>query len=213
MTIDHLSEVVWNFYSEGRPNVKDRTFDVADISQFLRLAIANALRKAYYDSQRNDDYREPDYSLVSGLLTVKRLKLSDATEDGTRTIDIKGMEFYRFPKNAQFSDVYPVNKKCVGQKLKASTQVKPGERYFYRAAKFARFLHHTPKNDVIETYNWPPCVEEADVECTFTGGEVNVILDVAYDAAVLVLNMSLGIKDKYDPVVLRKQLEKEQALK
>lgn len=213
MTLAWLSEVVWNFYSEGRPNIKERKFDVRDIAQFLKLALSNVLRKTYYDSKAKDEWGEADFSLITGLLSIKRLPLSDADEDGRRTIDITGLEFYRFPKNAQFTDVFPVNGKCSGQKLKASTQVQPGERYYYRSAQFAKFLHHTQKNATIDTWNWPPCVKDADVECTFTGDEINVHLDVAYDAALFVLNMTLGIKDKYDPLVLRKQLEKEQALK
>lgn len=213
MTLLHLSEIVWQFYQQGRPSADSQTFGEADILQFLKLSLSNVLRKAYYDSKRLDEYGEPDYALIANFLSIKRFDLGEASADGTRLIDISSEEFFRFPKNAQLSNVYPVNNKCGGQKLKPSTLVAPGEHYYFRAAKFEKYLHHEQSNKFIKTYNFPPCVEKVDVESTFTSEEINVILDVAYDAAVFVLNMTLGIKDKYDPVMLRKQLEKEAALK
>lgn len=212
MKLSTLSEVIWRFYQEGRPNVKDRTFGKRDVTQYLKLAVANILRKTYYDSKSRDDWKEADQSLISDLLTTIELEVGDADGNGVRKIDISGLEFYRFPNNSQLSNVVPLNNKCEGQQLKPSTLVKPGEHYFYTGTKFQYFLHHELNNKTILCYNWPSCVAKANVVSTIVTEDMIILLDVGYEAGTGVLNMMLGIKDKYDPVVLRKQLEKEAAL-
>lgn len=212
MNLNVISEIIYNFFQAGKPESNKQTFAKADILQFTKLAVSNVIRKQYYDSKAKDDWGEPDYSLVSPMFSIQRLPLTDTDVNGKRSVDVSKFDVYRLPKNAHFVNVYPVNNNCNGEQLKALSQVSPGEEYFYLKPKYKNFLFYVPKGTNIDTYNIPSCVERVDVESTFASSDIDVAMDVAFDAATFVLNMTLQIKGKYDEVMLRRQLEKEQKL-
>lgn len=190
MIITQLSEIVWRFYQDGRAASTAQSFTEADILQMCKLAYSDMMRQLYYASKKLNDGDE--YYFYSGILSVKRFKLSDANMKGMRRADMSGVEIYRLPKNSNFTTVYAVG--CSDNDGEALTQVQPGEEVFYEGnSEFSLFKFYVPKGQGINTYNLPPCVKALDVETTFDDPKMEVSLDIGYNIAQQILGVTLRI--------------------
>lgn len=191
MIIKQLSEVIFRFYNDGRVSSTGITFTESDILQMAKMAYANMQRLLYYESKKAGDGDE--YYFYSGILSIKRLALSDANSKRMRRLDMAGIETYRLPKNSHLTNVYPIG--CAGEEGDfVSTQVAPGEENFYIGdPELSFFKFHVLKGQGINTYNWPSCVKYGDVESTFDDPEMDVPLDIGFNIASQILDRTLRI--------------------
>lgn len=189
MRIKQLGEVVWKFYYDGRAKATAQTLSKADILQMCILSFGEITRQRYYDSKKQDEYNQPDYSFLSPLLTVQRFGLDDANMVGMRRADMSKFDLVRLPKNAHITNVYPVGSDCLGQAVGEITQVSPGEENFYLSPDFTSFLFFVVKGRGINTYHVPPCVKTVEVETTYVTDDFDVSLDIGYEIAMTVLTV------------------------
>ena len=190
MRIKQLGEVIWKFYYDGRPKSTAQTLSKADILQMCILSYGEIVRQKYYDSKKQDEYNQPDYSFLSPILTVQRFGLEDVNDiTGMRRADMSKFDLVRLPKNAHITNVYPVGSDCQGQAVGEITQVSPGEENFYLTPDFASFLFFVVKGRGLNTYHVPPCVKSVEVETSYVTDDFDVSLDIGYEIAMTVLTV------------------------
>lgn len=193
MKIKQVSEICWKFFYDGRPKATAQTLSKADFLQMCQLALADQMRTEFIKSKSTDQFNEPDYSFTSPILDTKRFSLSEPNVVGMRRADMCNIDLYRLPKNAHFTNVYPVGADCNGVALGEVTQVSPGEEKFYFAPDFSSFLFFVVKGRGLNTYNLPPCVKEIDVEATYNTDDIDISMDMAYDVVMAVLGTSVKV--------------------
>lgn len=191
MFLNVLTQVVWDFYQNGRPKASEQSYSEAQISQYTRMAVGDICRFLFTQFKKMDNGEE--YYFSSPLLSVQNFNLCDANGIGMRRADMTKFDLYRLPKNSHITNAYPQG--CEdGDDGKSIPQVQPGEENFYAGkAKFKFYKFYVVKGRGINTYNLPPCIKSIDVEATFDGDEVDISLDVAFDAANQVLGTMLRI--------------------
>ena len=181
MQLSQLSEVIFNFYEQGRIKAVNTSFSKADIEQYAKMSYGNLMRQLYYANRNSNDGAE--YYFYSSILDIKRFNLSDANSKGMRRADMGDIDLYKLPKNAHFANVYFVG--C--EQGEAITQVAPAEENFYLSPDFSSFKFYVVKGRGINTYNLPPCVKAVDIETTYDNPDIDVPLDICYDVANAVL--------------------------
>lgn len=191
MKIALLSEVIWQFYNQGRAQATNRSFDKEDILQYLKMSVAEISRKMYFEYKKNGDGEEFYFS--SPMLNVKRFTLADANERGARRIDLSAWDLIRLPRDYHITNIYPVGDCTTDEDVKAVTLVTPGEENFYRKPKFNFFQFAVVKGRGIDAYHLPLCVKSLDVETTFVDTDIDISLDVCFNAANSVLGVMLGV--------------------
>lgn len=196
MTLKQLSEIAYRMYNEGRVKATNQNFKQADITQMCTVAAANIFRQLYYSNKKLKEGEE--YYFYSPLLSVNRFDLTDANIQGMRRASMKGFDLYRLPKNAHFTNVYPVGTGCKGNENMEVTQVSPGEENFYLSPEFTFFMFYVVKGVGINTYHLPPCITSVDVETTYNSDEADISMDVAFDAIQQVLGTTLRIPGFYN---------------
>lgn len=220
MRIKQVSEVAWSFFSDGRPKATAQTLNKADFQQMCLLAFADMMRTQFYKSKQLDEFNEPDYSFVSPILDTRRFSLTEANVIGMRRADMCETDLFRLPKNAHFTNVYPVGADCNGVALGEVTQVSPGEENFYLTPDFSSFLFYVVKGRGLNTYNLPPCVKEVDVESTYNADDIDISMDLAYEVIMAVLGTAVKVNgvpikildNPYSPQPheVKKRLQEEQ---
>ena len=198
MKLKSVVDIVWYFYYDGRAKATAQTLDKLDFKQACLLAFADLMRAMFIKSKAADEFNEPDYSFVSPLLTIKRFPLGDANIVGLRRADMCDVDLIRLPHGAHLTNVYPVGTDCGGQQVGEITQVEPGEENFYLTPDFSNFQFFVVKGRGLNTYHVPPCIKHLDIETTYTGDDMDVSLDMAYEVVMAVL--ATGIKVNGVPV-------------
>lgn len=193
MRIKQVAEICWTFFYDGRPKATAQTLSQEDFKQMCLLAFANNTRATYYKSKQLDQFNEPDYSFISPILDTRRFTLTEANIIGMRRADMCDTDLFRLPKNAHFTNVYPVGADCNGIALGEVTQVCAGEENFYLSPDFTSFLFYVVKGRGLNTYNLPPCVKEVDVESTYNADDIDISMDLAYDVIMAVLGTSIKV--------------------
>lgn len=193
MKIKQLAEVIWRYHYDGRPKATAQNINKADIMQMCLLSFADQMRTQYLKSKASDEYNEPDYSFVSPVLSIKRFKLSDANGVGMRRADMGEFDLLRLPKNAHFTNLYPVGSDCQGNLVGDITQVTPGEENFYLTADFQSYQFFVVKGRGVNTYHVPPCIKEIEIETTYADDDIDVSLDIALSVAMVVLGTSIKV--------------------
>lgn len=197
MKIKNLSEVIFKFYSEGRPKATAVTFNERDIAQMVKLNFGELCRFKYYESKKLDEYNRPDYSFTSPLLSIKRFELSDPNDRGMRRADMGTFDLYRLPKNEHFTNVYFVGDGCVNDDAGEITQVETGEENFYiNNPDLSFFKFYVVKGRGINTYNVDPCIKSLDIETTYDSDDIDISMDLAYEIASAMLGLMLKIKQQ-----------------
>jgi hypothetical protein len=195
MKIKTLSEVIFRFYSEGRPKATAMTFNERDIAQMVKLNFAELVRQQYYNSKKMDEYNRPDYSFVSPILSIKRFTLSDTNSRGMRRADMGEFDLFRLPKNEHFANVYFVGEGCDGFDTDEITQVETGEENFYiNNPDLSSFKFYVVKGRGINTYNVSPCIKSVDIETTYSSDDIDIEMAMAYEIASAMLGLLLKIK-------------------
>jgi hypothetical protein len=194
MTIKVLSDVIREFYNRGRTNATSQTFALKDIQQMAYEAAAGIFRTRYYESKKEDEYGEPDYSFISPLLSIQRFKLGNADIRGMRRADMN-TDLFRMPKNSHFTNLYLVTDGCAGDGLINGKipVLKNGEEYFYTGEEYSDFLFVVSKGNGLDTYHFPPCVTDIEVETTYANEDAEISLEVAYDVSLQVLGVMLRV--------------------
>lgn len=193
MKLGALSELIWNLYAEGRQKSTAQTFSQADVREFAKTAFSRMMRQAYVSGKKMG--MGDEYYFYSPILSIKRFKVGEADSKGMRRVDMGDIDLYRLPQNSHFSNVYPVG--CGGTEGFETTQVSPAEENFYIGnPDFSSFRFYKVFGNGINTYNYPPCVTNVDIETTYDmGEETEISLDFCYDVANLTLSRMLGIPD------------------
>lgn len=189
MTVNQLEEIVWEFYSKGRPKATAQTLRRADIGQMVKLNFGNLMRSRYIQSQKLSKFNEPDYSFLSPVLSVRRFQLSEANGVGMRRADMGGVDLYRLPENSHFTNIYPIGEGCVSS-IGEVTQVTPGEENFYLSPEFSDYKFYVVKGRGINTYNLPHCIKALDIETTYDGNDIDIVPDIAFEIASNILGLS-----------------------
>lgn len=217
MRLKQISEILYNFYSDGRPDASDQHLDEADIIQMCRMSAAANFRRQYSSSQvmvsgRKVSFSNADseYYFSSPLLSIKRFLISEPDYNGMRVADMNEFDLYRLPKNTHFSNIYLVNNECGGQKFGNITLVSNGEEKFYLKPKFKGYLFASVVGRTLRTYNVPPCVKKIDVETTYDSDEIDITLDVAFDVSSEVLGLIFKTSDETGEmqIKLREEVKK-----
>ena len=197
MLLSTLSEVVWQFFAEGRQKSTNRTFGKADVRQMLKLASSDILRMRYFSARKEQLQTGDtmDTSFISPLLSIQNFPLSDPNEAGMRRSDMSDFDIYRMPHNVSITNVYPVG--CGGEEYKSIPIVEAGEEYFYQNPQYKSFKFGVVKGRGINTYNLKPCAKSLDVEAAFDGEgiDVDIPMDVAFEASNEVLGKMIGMPD------------------
>lgn len=193
MKIKHVSQVVWRFYSDGRPKATAQTLSQGDITQACILSFADLARQTTIKSKQVDDSNEPDYSFLSPLLTIRTFDLGEANYIGMRRAEMCDIDLIRLPKNAHFTNVYPVGNNCDGDIVGDITQVAPGEENFYLSSDFSSFKFFVVKGRGLNTYHIPPCIKKIDVEAPYITDDIDLSLDMAANVVSSVLGMSIKV--------------------
>jgi hypothetical protein len=183
MKLSQLSEVIFNFYHEGRASATTRSFSQQDVEQYAKMSYGNLMRQLYYANRNSNNGDE--YYFYTSILSVKRFKLSDAKPNGMRRADMGDIDLYKLPKNAHFANVYFVGGD--NEQGENITQVAPAEENFYLSPDFKFFKFYVVKGRGINTYHLPPCITHVDIETTYDDPDIDVPLDVCYDVATAVL--------------------------
>lgn len=196
MILDTLADIVLIFYNEGRNSASVRTFDKRDMMQYLRIAASDIMRTLYLQNKKLNEGEE--YYFLSPLFSIKRFSLTDPDATGMRRADISGNDFYRMPKNAHITNIYPIGDGCIGSDGEITlSQVQPGEENFYTKPKYQFFKFYVIKGKGINTYHLPSCIKSIDMEATFDNDNVDISLDVAFRAANQVLATALHVPGFY----------------
>lgn len=193
MKIKHVAQVVWRFYSDGRPKATAQTLSQGDIKEACILSFADLARQTTIKSKVQDENNEADYSFISPLLTIKRFKLGEVNYIGMRRANMCELDLIRLPKNAHFTNVYPVGSNCDGDIVGDITQVAPGEENFYLSPDFSSFQFFVVKGRGLNTYHVPPCINEIDVEAPYITDDIDISLDMAANVVSAVLGMSIKV--------------------
>jgi len=215
MTIKDLQELVWRWYLNGKPQASNQQLLKADIGQKIKLLFADSMRQRYYESMAADQFRQPDYSFVSPILSVKRFQLGDPDIKGKRRADMGTFDLYRLPKNSHFTNVYPVAEGCGNQEVGEITQVAPGEENFYIGnPDLSSYYFYVVKGRGIDTFNLPPCIKGLDIECTYdVGGDTDIDMSIASQIIDQILNVALGIKKQYYSEQVQKEMQEQNLIK
>lgn len=195
MLLSTLSEINWQFYADGRQRATSRTFSELDVTQFLKMSVAEVFRLLYFASKRNKDGN--GFYFISPLLSIQPFPLSDANEIGMRRADMINFDLFRMPHDAHIPNAYPIGCNDRGD-FKSISLVEAGEEYFYAGnPKFKSFKFGVVKGRGINTYNLPPCVKKLDVESTFDSPDLDpdISLDVAYEASNMTLGKMIGMPE------------------
>lgn len=189
MKIKRIGEILWKNYYSGRPKSTGQTIRQKDIEQLVILAYGSFLNKDFELSKKEDDFGEPDYSLITPLLDTKEFDLSGPNTIGMRKVDMSEYDLYRLPKNNHFTKVYPIGGTCGSDELGTITQVAAGEEYFYTKPEMEDFLFFVAKGRTLEFYHLPNCVKKISVETSYSTDDADVSLDIAYDLSLQVLGV------------------------
>lgn len=193
MRIKQVTEVVWQFFNDGRNKATAQTLSKSDIQQACILSFADLSRQQYIKSKSQDENNQPDYSFISPLLEIKRFELTDANYIGMRRADMGEFDLLRLPHGAHITNVYPVGSNCDGDIVGDVTQVEPGEENFYLSSDFSSYQFFVVKGRGLNTYHVPPCIKEVDVETTFITDDFDISLDMAANVVMAVLMMSIKV--------------------
>jgi len=215
MIIKDIRELCWRWYQNGKPQANNQQLLKADIGQKVKLLFADAMRQRYYESMAADQFRKPDYSFVSPILSVKRFALGEPDFKGKRRADMGAFDLYRLPKNSHFTNVYPVADGCGNQEVGEITQVSPGEENFYIGnPDLSGFQFYVVKGRGIDTFNVPPCIKGLDIECTYdVGDETDIDMRIASQIIDQILNVALGIKKQYYSEQVQKEMQEQNLVK
>lgn len=189
MRIKRVGEILWKNYYSGRPKATGQTIRQKDIEQFVILAYGSFLKKEFNLSKKEDEFGEPDYSLIAQLLETKEFDLSEPNTIGMRKINMSEYDLYRLPNNNHFTRVYPIGGTCGSDELGTITQVEAGEEYFYIKPEMEDFLFFVAKGRTLEFYHLPHCVKKIAVEAPYSVDDADVSLDIAYDISLQVLGV------------------------
>lgn len=185
MILDTLSEIILEAYNSGRVKSTNKSFAKQDIYQMAKMSFSNSIREMFYASKKLNDGDE--YYFTSPLLEVKKYPVGELINERYRRVEMCGQDFFRLPKNAHFTNFYPVG--C-GQNNLEITQVQPAEENFYLGADFNFYIFCVSKGKGLNFYNLPPCVKFIEVEATYDlGSQTEVPLDMCFD----ILNNVLGV--------------------
>lgn len=198
MKLKQLSEVLWQFYSDGRPKATDQRLSERDVRQLVMMAFGGLLRKKHYESKAQSDFGEADFSITSDMLQTIEFDLSEPNTVGMRRADMDEYDLYRLPNNMHLANVYPIGGTCGSEELGKITPIKPGEESYYSKPKFKSFLFYVLKGRGVNIYNLPPCVSKVGIETTYNSNDVDVSLDICYDIAIEVFGVLF--KEKQFPV-------------
>lgn len=192
MRLGKLSELIWQLYASGRQKSTEQTFAIEDVKEFAKTSFSRMMRQAYVSGLKLGMGEE--YYFYSPILAIQRFTLGEVDIKGMRRADMTGLDLYRLPKNAHFTNVYPVG--CGGTEGFELTQVSPGEENFYTGVDFASFHFYVVKGTGINTYHLPPCATGVDIETTYDANDdTEISLDFAYDVCNLVLTRMTGVPD------------------
>lgn len=215
MLLSQLTELAWKWYQNGKPQASKQQLIQADIEQKIKTLFASLMRQRYYESMKMDPTGEPDWSISSPILSVQKFTVGDPGINGMRRIDMGKFDLYRMPKNSHISAVYPLSQSCNGEIIEQPVQVNPSEENFYiNNPDLSEYLFYSVKGRGLDTYNFPPCVKEVNVESTFDlDGNVDVDNSMAEDIIDQILNVSLGIKKQYYSEDVQKQMAEQNLVK
>lgn len=192
MKIAPLVEVIWKYYDAGRPSATNQTLRKADIKQMVLMASADQLKMRFYESRRDVDDDKTDF--IAGLLDTKEYELTETDSRGKR-IAIYDDEVMRLPKNRDVTNVTMLDSGCAGNISGNLTQVQPAEENFYiDNPDFYYFKFFVQKGNRYETYHIPPCIKKIVVERIYTGDNIDIPLDIAFDISTAVLGVSLKVR-------------------
>ena len=218
MKLVTLSEVVWKYYSSGRPSATAQTLSKQDILQMCLMTFGNLMRKRFYEEQALGDEGDP-YSFFSGDLLTKEFILADEDCRGYRFADMSKSNVFVLPKNAHIRNVYAVGDKTCSCGNQEIVQVRPGEESFYTDAEYSDFQFYVVRGEGLMTRNLPICAKKVSVDSIYQDKDMDITYDLAFDIANAVLGVSLKVKGF--PVVansnpysegeleLRKQLQEQ----
>jgi hypothetical protein len=193
MIIKQLTEVIWKYYSEGRPKATARTIRESDIQQMVMLAFGNLLRQKWYESKKLDEFGESDYSSVSPLLGTVEFELSEPNTIGMRTADMSKYDLYRLPYDKHIKAMYPICGTCGSDEISSITLVKPGEEKFYTTPEFTFFKFGVIKGRGINFYNLAAEVEGVAIETTYNMNDMDISMDIGFDIANHILGVVLKL--------------------
>lgn len=216
MKLKQLSDVIWEYYDEGRQKTSAQTFSKKDILQYVILGVGSKFYMRYYQAKKMDG--EKDYYFYSADLTIKKFPLIEPNNRGISRIEFKDMPYVTMPHNEDITNVYPVGN-CNGNNIEI-TQVNPGEENFYLGPEFTSFSFFVVKGPGLDFRNLPPCVKEIEVERVWITDNMDISLDMGYDLANEILGVTLKLKNfaiktidnPYNPkpIELRRKLEEQQ---
>lgn len=213
MRLKELIELTWRLYQNGKAYATSQFILEQDIEQKCKLLFADAMRQRVYESMKSDEFGRPDYSFVSPILEIKKFLLGETGDLKFRRCDMGDLDLYRLPKNAHFSNVYPVGS-CTND-VGTLTQVSPGEENFYvQDPDLSSFMFYVVKGRGINAYNVPPCVKELAIETTYDiGDDIDIEKSIASAIVDQILNVVLGIKKQYYSEDAQRQIEEQNVIK
>ena len=189
MKLDQLAEVCWQLYENGTPSATNQTLEQDDFQILVYMESAYQLKLKFYQSRKDNDGEKTDF--IAGLLSTKQYDLTDANYQGKRSAEYKE-EVMRLPKNMDLANVYLVADDCNGTVNGELTQVQPAEENFYiNDPNLKSSMFYVQKGNKINTYNVPPCIKKIEVERIYSGKDLDIPLDMAYEVAVNLFNVTL----------------------
>lgn len=192
MILKQLSEIVFNFYNNGRSSATNVTFSKQDIFQFCVLAYGNILRQRYYENRAYNENANLD--MIGSGLDIKEYPLSEPNIKGMRRAIITD-EVIRLPRSIDVTNIYPVaSGNCPEAQGDSIPLVQPGEENFYTDPEFEFFQFAVQKGKGINTYHLPSCIEKIQVERMYISNDLDVPVDIGFDVAMSVLGVSLKIQ-------------------
>lgn len=196
MNINTLVEVIWRFSQDGRVKATAQKIREEDILQEVKMALGKLLVAQYYDSRKQDEYLEADYSYYASLLTQEIFDLSDPDSLGKRSANMSSFQLYTLPKNKHITTAIPLGEGCNGDGGGNITMVAPGEENFYiHDPEMSFFKFFVVRGKGIDTYHISPCVKKIIIESTFDSDEMDISFNIAFDIANQILGVVLGIPD------------------
>jgi hypothetical protein len=218
MKLKQVSDVLWQFYMEGRQKTSSQTFSKKDIQQYVTLGVGSKFYMRHYQAKKMDG--EEDYYFYSSDLSLKKFKLEDANNREVRRVCVSKYDFIKLPHNKDITNVYPIGSKCKGKTFEI-TQVSPGEENFYLGPEFSSYWFFVEKGDGLDVYHVPSCVEELEIERVWVTDNMDISLDLAYDVCNEISGFILKdrqfalktIDNPYNPkpIELRRKLEEQQS--
>ncbi len=222
MTLDNLSELIFNTYQSGKPKANKEKLSQADIRQMARASAANNFRQLYIFGQKLVPGRrlqavpqDSEYYFISPLLSVKEFTLTEPDSKGMRRVDMQDFDLYRLPKNVHFENIYMVNGACGGKDTNVITLVENGQEKFFLKPKFKSYIFASVVGRGLNTFNVPPCVTKVHIETTYDGDDVDITLDVAFDVMLEVLRQSMQVEEftGEEKIRLQEELKKREEIK